>query len=233
MTVARVASAESIRTDTSNPYAFNYTGGTPEGIAIAVMHDDATQLVTALTHGGVAMTLAVTATVLVSAIEGGRVDIWFLGSGVLTGLQSISATIPSASALDIHFVLWELSGLANLEVIDFDSLSQRPGTNPVLTMQAGGRTKISLAALKGSEAAPTGTIQTGNTLDHTHDFGNHMSQTSFEAAVDSSDQIVGWSTLASGNHALAAIAVSEVPAAGSVIRPTLRQIQAVNRAANF
>jgi hypothetical protein len=62
----------------------------------------------------------------------------------------------------------------------------------------------------GGAGAPTGTLAAGNTLDHTHDLGNFMSQSCYETTVDASDHTIGWSTLAIEDLAFVAVAISEV-----------------------
>lgn len=217
MAVSRINSAESVRTDTSDPYAFNFTpSSTARGIVVAIMHGvSGTSLVSSVTYGGVAMSLVVGASD--TATEPGRAELWFLGSGVPTGTQSVSIDLTSGSTTDLHVVVWALDGSGDLEVIDFDSLAQNQA-NPTVTLQAGGRDKLSIAAMYGGGAAPGGTLATGNTLDHTHDHGSFMSQTCYETTPDASDHTIGWSTLTSDDLAFVAIAVAEqLPEPGHVV----------------
>lgn len=211
MTVARVASAENIRTGTTDPHTFSYAGGTPEGIAIAIMHGiSGTALASSVSYGGVPLALVVEATD--TATEPGNAQIWFLGSGVPTGTQTVSIDLTSASTTDIHTVVWELSGADDLEVIDSDEINDN-AANPTVTLQAGGRSKIGLCAMYGGGAAPGGTLAAGNTLDHTHDHGAFYSQTCYETTVDNADHTIGWSTLGTDDLAFVAVAISEVPQA--------------------
>lgn len=210
MTVARVASAESIRTATTDPYTFSYAGGTPQGIAIAVVHGvSGTALVTSVSYGGVPLDLIVEAAD--TTTEPGNAQIWFLGSGVPAGTQTVSADLTSASGTDVHFVVWELSGADDLEIVDSDLINDNVA-NPTVTLSASGRNKISLCAMYGGGAAPGGTLATGNTLDHTHDLGAFYSQTCYETTVSNANHTIGWSSLGTDDVALVAIAVSEVVA---------------------
>lgn len=167
----------------------------------------AASLISSVSYGGAALALAIGASD--SVTEPGRAELWFLGSGIPTGAQTVSIDLTSASTIDLHIVVWELSGLVDTVVIDSDSISEN-AANPTVTLQAGGRTKISLCIMYGGGASPSGTLATGNTLDHTHDLGAFHSQSCFETTVDASDHTIGWSTKASDDLAFVAIAVSEV-----------------------
>ena len=207
MAVALVATVESVRTVTTDPGTFSYAGGTPEGIVVAVVHGvTATRHAQTVTYGGVALALIVEAAD--TATEPGNASLWFLGAGIPSGTQTVSVDLDSATGDDIHFVVWELSGGADLEVIDSDELNNN-AANPTVTLQSGGRTKISLCAMYGGGAAPGGTLATGNTIGHTHDLGAFYSQTCSETTVDNANHTTGWSTLGTDDLALVAIAVSE------------------------
>lgn len=208
MAVARIGSAESERTLTTDPWTFSSPNATPQGVALAVVHGvTATKHAQSVTYGGVAVPLIVEAVDTVT--EPGNASLWFLGSGVPSGVQTVSIDLDSATADDIHFVLWQLSGAADLEVIDFDEINEN-AANPTVTLQSAGRNKICLAAMYGGGAAPGGTLATENTLDHTFDLGAFYSQTCYESTVDNADHTIGWSTLTSDDLAFVAIAVSEV-----------------------
>lgn len=207
MAVARVASAESIRTGTQDPYTFSYAGGTPEGILIAVVSGSSNSLTNSITYGGVNLPNIISASD--TATETGRASFWFAGAGLPTGTQTVSVDLTGAVTDDVHYVVFELSGLTNLEIIDMDSLSENQA-NPVITLQKGGRTGICIAAMYGGGAAPGGTLAAGNTLDHTHDLGAFYSQTCYETTVDNADHSIGWSTLADDDLAMVAVCVSEV-----------------------
>lgn len=222
MAVARAGSAESERLLTTDPWTFDYTpAGTPRGIVVAVVHGaTATRHAQSVTYGGVSLALIVEAAD--TANEPGNASLWFLGSSIPTGTQTISVDLDSATADDIHFVVWELSGSRDLEVIDFDELNEN-AANPTVTLQSGGRVKISICAMYGGGAAPGGTLATGNTLDHTFDIAAFYSQTCYETTVDNADHTIGWSTLGTDDLALVAIAVAEVNATQSAaggITPT-------------
>lgn len=209
MAVARASSAEDVRTGTTDPHTFVFTpAGTPRGIAIAVVHGvTATPHCTAVTYGGVALEKVAQATDTVT--EPGVCQIWFVGKGIPTGAQTVSLDLTSGTADDIHTVVWELSGAADLEVFDKIQINEN-AANPQGAMVADGKTKISLAAMYAGGAAPGGTLATGNTADHNHDLGNFYSDTCYETTVDNANHTIGWSTLTSDDLAFCAISISEV-----------------------
>lgn len=206
MPPARVTSIESIRTGVEDPYTFVHNGGTPKGIAIAIVNGSNTPLTTSLDYGGVPLTNIVSAQD--TATETGRATFWFVGSGIPTGTQTITHDLVSAVSDDVHYILWELSGARDLEVIDSDLLEENQA-NPVVTLNKAGRSAICLCAMYGGGAAPQGTLAAGNTLDHTHDLGAFYSQSCFETTVDTADHAIGWSTLTSDDLAFVAIAIAE------------------------
>lgn len=207
MPPARVTSIESIRTGTQDPYTFVHNGGTPQGILVAVVSGLGTSIHVALDYGGVNLANIISASDTVT--ETGRASFWFAGSGIPTGTQTLTADLTSAVTDDVHYVLWELSGGADLEVIDSDLLEENQA-NPVVTLNKGGRSALCVAAMYGGGAAPGGTLAAGNTLDHTHDLGAFYSQTCYETTVDTADHAIGWSTLASDDLAFVAVAIAEV-----------------------
>jgi hypothetical protein len=203
---------ESIRTDTSDPYAFNYTpSGTPRAIILGAAHGVAsTDHIVGVTYGGVAMSRVVTATD--TSTEPGRAYIYFLGRNIPTGLQSVSVDLASATGDDIHFVVASMTANSDTQVIDSDSISEN-AANPTVTLQKGGLTGGSWCIMYGGGAAPGGTLATGNTLDHTHDLTAFYSQACYETTIDNADHTIGWSTLGTDDLAFVAccIAETEIP----------------------
>lgn len=224
MTVALVVATEEIRTGTTDPHTWSHAGGTPKGIVLAAVHGvAAAQLVTgAVTYGAVAMQQIEYG--FDQAVEPGAVTMWFLGSGIPTGTQTVSADLSSGSTTDIAFFLWELSGGGDTCVIDFEHIID-DAANPTALMRASGANKISLCAMYGGGSAPTGTLATGNTASQDHDLGNFYAQACHETTVDALDHTIGWSTLGTDDLAFVALAVAEVAdAPGHVLRTTANAI---------
>lgn len=107
--VAHDAASESHAgaTGSTNQASFTWThtpAGTPRGVLVYVFTRSATQTVTGVTYGGVAMTAEAGGVAIDTGGEAGRVDTFFLGTGIPTGAQSIvvsrtnNGTIMYASA---------------------------------------------------------------------------------------------------------------------------------------
>ncbi len=134
---------------------------------------------------------------------------WFLGSGIPTGLQTISAALTSGTTDDIFSFSGAVTAATDTEVIDFDSINE-DAANPTVTLNKAGRTGISFALMYGGGAAPGGTLAAGNSAARSADLGNFYGQACYETTVDSADHTIGWSTLTSDDLAFVAICVSEV-----------------------
>ncbi len=70
--------------------------GTPQGVVAFTFKDVSASNITGVTYGGVAMTLIGSA--IDSAGEPGTCEVWFLGTGLPTGAQSIVATVSVGNA---------------------------------------------------------------------------------------------------------------------------------------
>src|SRR5690348_8787000 len=102
MTVTVAGIVESLRTDTSDPMTWSHNTGTtsPEGVVVMLAHGtESTDLVVGVTYGGVAMSRIQTNTDTVT--EPGRSYIYFLGTGVPTGTQTVSVDLTSATTTDL------------------------------------------------------------------------------------------------------------------------------------
>ncbi len=159
--IAFDAATESVRTGTTDPHTFNHTPvGTPRGVVVSAIHGtSATDHVSTVTYGGVSMQRIVRATDTVT--EPGAAELWFLGSGVPTGTQTVSADLTSATTDDIEFVCITFTSSGDTYVIDSDSVSADQA-NPSVTLQYQGRTAIAVGALYGGGAAPSSFTPNGN-----------------------------------------------------------------------
>lgn len=196
------------RTDTSNPMTWTHTpSGTPRGAVVGFMHGaSTTDHVQSVTWGGVNMTRIVRA--VDTATEPGAAELWFLGTGIPTGLQTISASLASATTDDILSASFVINAASDTQVIDYGSI-QEDAANPTVTLRKFGRSGGCIAAMYGGGAAPGGTLATGCTLERTADLGNFMAQTCRETTPNTSDFTIGWSTLTSDDLAFVAICVAE------------------------
>jgi hypothetical protein len=159
MTITVDLATEDLRTGTTNPQTWSHGGASSgvKGVVIAILHgssstDHVTATAGSVTYGGSNLTRIVRATD--TAGEAGAAELWFLGSSVPQGTQTVSYA-NGGSTDDFHAVCITLLGDSNLEIIDFDSVSENT-TNPQVTLQYSAKT--------GTSAMAFGALYSGATL---------------------------------------------------------------------
>ena len=192
MTIAVDATrTESIRTDTSDPYSFNYTPtSTPRGIVVCAIHSDSsTDHIVDVRYGGVLLARAITAAD--TATEQGRADIWWLGTGVPTGTQTVQVNFSSATTDDFQIVVFGLTTASvDVELVDTDLVEQNTA-DPSRTMNYGGRTCVTISAFYyGGSAAPTPNANMTNL--HTHDFTAQFGSVDMQTTPGSTDFVCSY-----------------------------------------
>lgn len=198
---------ESIRTDTSDPYQFNYTPtSAARGIVVCAIHSDSsTDHIVGITYGGMPLSRAITAAD--TATEAGRADIWWRGEGIPTGTQQVSVDLSSGTTDDFQFVVFGLTGLADIQLVDTDVVQENT-SNPSVTMQYGGRTCVAVGAFYyGGAAAPA--PNANMTQLHTHDFTAQFGSVDIQTTPGSTDFVVSYT--ANDDTGLAVAAFSEFP----------------------
>lgn len=213
------AATESVRTGTENPYTFDHTpSGTPRGIVLTISHGGTgTDVISNVTYGGVTMTRLQTNND--GAIEVGRSYVYFLGSSIPTGTQTVSAGTNGDTA-DMHFVAYSLTANDDTESIDADGISG-DAANPSVTLQYTGRVAIAIAALYGGGSAPSAFTPNGNcSTVHDHDLGAFYSESIRQTTPGSSDFAIG-GTAATDDVAFSAVAIAELAGGGGGCTGTL------------
>lgn len=188
--------------------------GTPAGVLVYVMQaTSAVMATTGVTYGGVAMTL------IQEAVDGagelGMCHLYFLGSGIPTGAQTITvsrlnntavlyavaATVTAATDTQTHGTFFE-NGDGALAERSVDDGS--PGTN-----------SLRFAGCYYGGAAPPGT-GANSTAMHSIDFGAYVAATVRETVAGQGSRLVGFSA-ASDDVAAIAIAIREIVVPDAVI----------------
>lgn len=128
-----------LRTGTTDPATWTHTPvGTPKGVFIVCMnYQSDTNHVSSMTYGGVSATQAMVLPRASSA--NGCMTVYYLGSGIPTGAQTVSVDLSSATGDDMELMCVTITGSTNTEIIDSDSIDQASIANPSKTMQYGGR----------------------------------------------------------------------------------------------
>lgn len=217
MAVAFDAATESARTGTTDPHTFTHTPtGTPRGVILTAVNGNAsTDFITSVTYGGVAMGEVLQATDTVT--EPGNAQIWFLGSSIPTGQQTVSIDLTSATTTDIHFVCITVTASADTYVHTSGRV-QENAANPSVTLDPGARTSMAFAALYGGGASPASFTPNGNcTAVHDHDLGAFYSSVIRQTTAASGSFAIG-GTAASDDVAFVACTVTEK--ASPTVSPT-------------
>jgi len=226
--VAFDACTESSESASSDTFTISHTpAGTPRGIVLFVVnfHADADK-VTSVDYGGSALVENTSADAHDAAGEPGQVQIWFLGSSVPSGMQTLTVTrtndtdvlygivctVTAGGDTEIYttgIVLLEGDDVLAEQSVDDGS----PGTNSVRF--AGGYTGYgnasSMATGANSTAGP----------DHTYG-GLEAAKVVYETTAGQGSRSVGFTQAASDDRALSHFAIRQAGAAAT--EPSHRSI---------
>jgi len=205
VTVAFDAATEQV--GSADPLSFTHTPvGTPRGVVVlgANGSSDTTDRVVGVTYGGVALTRVQTN--IDSTGELGRVYIYFLGSGIPTGAQTVSVDKTAVAAFTAVAVT--LTADADTVVLDSDGIDEDVA-NPQVTLSYGGNSGLALCVLfSGTPDVPVGTLLSGMSRVHDNDLGVAVQTVDRQTTASITDFTIGY-TLASDDVAFSAIAIGE------------------------
>lgn len=181
MAVAHSAASESHTgtTGSTNQASFSWTHtqtGTPQGVLVFVHTISASDFITSVTYGGTALDRIAGAVAIDATTEAGRTDLFFLGSGLATGNQTIvvnrtnnattmyasAATVTAATATNVTGIQIEENDQALTPVAVDDG---SPGTDSV---------RYAATYYGANSPAPAGTGSTLLTSIDLGSFGNSM-----------------------------------------------------------
>lgn len=214
---------ETLTATSTVTWATNHTPiGTPRGVVVVISANITTNNLGAVTYGGVAMTPIVSA---VDTSEAGRIDIYFLGSGIPTGTQSVSIAFTGAGGTK-RAEIYTMTAAADTIVDTSNFVNTTTAANPSLTLNttAGVPTCIYYGLWSGNAAVVT-TVEAGSIHVAGHDYGNFVWMTARKTHTGGSTTI-GY-TLISEDFAHAGVAIEEAVSAD----PTRPQRIYINRSA--
>lgn len=190
--------------------------GTPKGVLVGIVENARSTLgVTAVTYGAVGMTKVLDA--FDTATELGAVSVWFLGSGVPTGAQTVAVTAGADAKWGSCVTL---TGPGNLEVADSDRV-QENAANPTVTLQTGIGVESFVAAWAFSGLADVTALAEQveffqQKLTNSRDFGNQVAvATRGTASYLGGDVKAGFQS-ATDDMAMVAVAVKAAAAGVTV-----------------
>ena len=216
---------ESIETGTTDPHTFSHTPVHDlKGVWLTAVHGtDSTDHISGVTYGGVAMTRVASASD--SASETGRTYLYFLGSNIPTGSQTVSVDT-DATTTDIQYTVGGFYGVVgNMEVVDSEVLNGDQ-TNPSVSLSVGGRRTMAIGALYSGHDAVSSVVTNVNEAQVSdNDFGSFIAAVAKQSVASTSDFTFSW-TATSEDCALVAASFAEAPlptiqATATVGSPTL------------
>ena len=177
--------------------------GTPRGVAVIVVQENAPDQVSGVTYGGVAMT-RVRADINATA-EIGRVYIYFLGSGIPIGAQTVVVTLTDVE--DCNAVSLTVTAASDTSV-DV-SAGGDPGViaNPSLSISPTVAAEIFYGIYSGL-AAPVTTVETGSTHVAGKDLGQESAMWARKSVAAGGATTVGY-TAAADDVCHSALAIKE------------------------
>lgn len=118
---------------TTNPQAFNHTPvGTPRGVLVFIAAADDEDTVSGVTYGGVSMTREAFTS---GAGEDGAAWMYFLGSSIPTGTQSVSIS-HGGTAVGKWAVCMTFTATADTDVADFEVITNGTLDDPRVTLDS-------------------------------------------------------------------------------------------------
>lgn len=212
MAIAHDATSFSTAVTTALSHTHTPTG-TPRGVVVMVCQGGSgDDLVTGVTYGGVAMTRAGAPALLTSG-ETGASYIYFLGSGIPTGAQTVAVSI-GAGTFTRQAVCATMTASNNTEVDAYGTVVNANITNPSITLATTAATTTSIYGVDWSGDSPASTIvPAGETeITETGVLAGTFSFIRRDALGGGGNIAVSW-TYNSDEAAAAAIAVREATAA--------------------
>jgi hypothetical protein len=209
VTVAFDFATESIRTATTDPWTFSHTpAGTPRAVVVALInYTSSTDQIAGVTYGGVA--LAKIKENVDTSGEQTNTQLWFLGTGIPTGAQTVSVDLTSATGDDFMMCCLTFTGAANCFVKDTDGISEDI-QNPQVTLQYGGKSCLSVCALGGGLSNVTDyTLVASMSAVHDNDSGNEIQRVDRQTTAGTSDFTIGYTAGSSDDVSFAALAISD------------------------
>jgi len=198
----------------ADPQTFLHTPvGTPRGVWLICAHGTTSAgifITNNVTYGGVLMASPAGFDAHDVLGEVGASNMWFLGSNIPTGAQTVSVDRTEATT-SVHCTVVTLTAARDTEAIANGRI-QNDAANPQVLLAFGGRSALSLCGLYGGGAAPLDyTSLAGHTRVHDHDFGTFVSVVDRLTTAQTSDDTCGY-TAALDDVAFVALAVAEVAA---------------------
>lgn len=205
MTIAFDAESRFTGTGTGN-LSWTHAGGTVAGVIVGVVYPSGANQVSAVTYGGVTVPLLAVSSK--TAAEAGSARLYFLGSGLPSGNQTVAVTVSGSASKTAFCMTVTAAGAVDVVAVNA-SINSGSQSNPSVTLALGGRTSWCAILLKSGQDALSGiSPSSGWSGGFEVDFGNDTGGIYKYDTVGSSDVTAGWTQTADDANAVA-IALAE------------------------
>lgn len=212
------ATASSRAVGGADPFTFTHTPvGTPRGVFVGAAYGAAGSnpaVWGTTTYGGVTMTRLSSADAIAfkAAGEFGGTALWFLGTGIPTGAQTVSVDMTSDATSEFFCVT--VTGANDTEVVDSEGKTNQAASNlAFVDLSYAGRTCLAVASVWTARNGPgdltpaAGVTEIGAGVDH----GSCSSQAIRQTTAGTTDfQIAENITIANDVWCMTAAAVAEI-----------------------
>ncbi len=187
--------------------------GTPRGIVVLCVGTGGVDQFISATYGGVSMNEVSGSPNVLSGGEGGNVSVFFLGSSIPTGAQTVSVSVEADGLGNKRCGAISLTASANTEVVDSDAtINSDAVSNPSTTLSLGGRASFAaISFFSGINNVDNMAPLSNWTSRLEHDFGSDTAGWYTYDTIGTSDVTAGW-TQGTEDAAAIAVAISEVQA---------------------
>jgi hypothetical protein len=187
--------------------------GTPKGVVVIIAQAQlTTDEISGVTYGGVAMTRVLKQNRAGSATETGCIYIYFLGSAIPTGAQTVRIT--STGTLNKRAVISTVTSSGDTAVDASAGGSSNQGADPSLALPFSEALNDAMVyyALQTGLAAPVTTVQAGGTHQFGHDAGSESAMWARKAVEAGASTTMGY-TAASDDWTQAGVVIKGAAAA--------------------
>lgn len=199
----------------ANPSWTHTPTGTPAGVIVITSERFDFIGVTAVTYGGTSMTEITGSPHQHTTGETGQVTVWFLGSSVPTGAQTVAVT---GGAIQRAMVSYTMSASGDMVIQDTDAtINSDSVLEPSATLSLGSNNCF-CAFGWGSGRTGSLTPLTDWTVDQSLIFSSQIGAVSSYDIIDSTDVTMGWSQGTADDAFALGIAIRE-----DAVSPTLDQ----------
>lgn len=189
--------------------------GTPRAVVVYCLHVAALDEYTTVTYGSLELTEVAGSPNILATGEIGGVSVWFGGSSIPTGAQTVTASV-SGTTTSKGCAARTFTASADVEVVDVDGLVNASLLNPTVTLALNSRESyVFLYGYSGVNDVTAIAPFTNWTADAESDIGNEVLLVYSYNITSDVDVSAGW-TAAADDVAFLALALSDEPAPVSV-----------------